>query len=95
MHLTIATKLRLISAVFIAVTASSIITAFYIGGSRSLLTSSPSPAAGGTGLGLSITSMIVQQHRGSIRYHDNHGGGSSFRVTLPVHISSLPETSDG
>lgn len=40
MHLTIASKLSLISAVFIAITAASIITAFYIGGSQQLLDAS-------------------------------------------------------
>ncbi len=40
MRLTIATKFSLFSATFIAVTAASIITAFYIGGTRSLLSNS-------------------------------------------------------
>jgi PAS domain S-box-containing protein len=56
--------------------------------------SSDTRQQGGTGLGLSIANMIVQQHQGTLSYHDNHGGGSSFCVTLPLHITSQHEAHD-
>ena len=38
----------------------------------------------GTGLGLSVSYGIVQEHRGSISVESTLGGGTSFRVALPV-----------
>lgn len=38
----------------------------------------------GTGLGLAITKQIVEQHNGSITASNNHGGGLTFSITLPV-----------
>ncbi len=45
--------------------------------------SSDTRQLGGTGLGLNIARLIVERHHGTIDYHDNPGGGSSFRITLP------------
>ncbi len=39
---------------------------------------------GGTGLGLALCRQIVQQHGGRIWVEDAAGGGSRFRVSLPV-----------
>lgn len=50
---------------------------------------------GGTGLGLNIAKLIVDKHHGAIGYHDNPGGGSSFRVTLPISTPATGETHDG
>jgi signal transduction histidine kinase len=38
----------------------------------------------GTGLGLYISHKIVQAHGGSLEYRETSGGGSTFRVTLPL-----------
>ena len=38
----------------------------------------------GTGLGLSIAYGLIQQHNGDIRVESKLGGGTTFRVTLPV-----------
>jgi signal transduction histidine kinase len=37
----------------------------------------------GTGLGLAISSMIVSQHNGTLSFHRNPGGGTTFRLELP------------
>jgi signal transduction histidine kinase len=39
--------------------------------------------AKGTGLGLAISSMIVSQHNGSLAFHANAAGGTTFRIELP------------
>ena len=39
---------------------------------------------GGIGLGLSITRQVIQQHKGSIEVDSTPGGGSTFKMTLPV-----------
>lgn len=43
---------------------------------------------GGTGLGLAIARDFVELHRGSIEVLDAIGGGSLFRVTIPLHAPS-------
>ena len=48
-----------------------------------------STKAHGTGLGLALCHRIVTEHGGTITYEPRAGGGSSFRVTLPV--SEEPE----
>ena len=39
---------------------------------------------GGTGLGLSIADWIVREHKGTITVTSTPGGGSTFKVQLPV-----------
>ncbi len=43
--------------------------------------------AGGTGLGLAIAKWAVETHRGRISVHARPGGGSEFRIELPVESS--------
>lgn len=38
----------------------------------------------GTGIGLYLCKRIVHLHGGMIKAHNNHGGGCSFRVLLPL-----------
>lgn len=38
----------------------------------------------GTGLGLPIVAKIVDQHGGSLRLAEGHGGGATFEVRLPL-----------
>ena len=40
--------------------------------------------ASGTGLGLALTHKIVEDHRGRITFRSRPGGGTTFRVVLPV-----------
>jgi signal transduction histidine kinase len=40
--------------------------------------------AGGVGLGLALVRSIVQQHAGTVQCLPREGGGSVFRVTLPL-----------
>ncbi|MGP4017910.1 sensor histidine kinase [Saccharopolyspora sp. 5N708] len=41
-------------------------------------------AAGGTGLGLAITAAIAEAHNGRVELHANPGGGSTFRLLIPL-----------
>lgn len=38
----------------------------------------------GTGLGLAVTKKIIDEHRGSIQATSTLGGGTTFRITLPM-----------
>jgi two-component system sensor histidine kinase AtoS len=40
--------------------------------------------AKGTGLGLAITKRLIEQHEGNISVRNNPGGGTTFRILLPV-----------
>jgi signal transduction histidine kinase len=40
----------------------------------------------GSGLGLAISKAIVEQHGGSIQVESEVGGGSHFKILLPLHI---------
>ncbi len=44
----------------------------------------PGAGEGGAGLGLAISRAIVRAHGGSIHVEDRPGGGSCFRVALPL-----------
>lgn len=44
----------------------------------------------GLGLGLSICHSIISAHEGTLRFEPRRGGGTTFRLTLPIHEPSSP-----
>lgn len=50
----------------------------------------PEAGEGGVGLGLAICRAIVQAHGGTIHVEDRPGGGSSFRLALPLDGTPPP-----
>jgi two-component system sensor kinase FixL len=44
----------------------------------------------GMGLGLSISKTIVETHGGRIWAETNHGGGATFRFTVPAVAEAAP-----
>ena len=46
---------------------------------------------GGVGLGLAIVRSLVEAHGGAVGYRARHGGGSVFRVVLPLAGAADPE----
>jgi signal transduction histidine kinase len=42
----------------------------------------------GTGLGLSITQRIIEEHRGTLTVESDGTTGTTFRITLPLEITS-------
>lgn len=44
------------------------------------------------GIGLNLTKDLVNLHNGSISYTENQGGGSIFKVVLPIDPSGYSET---
>lgn len=45
---------------------------------------------GGTGLGLSVSYRIIKEHRGSLDFSSEEGGGTTVVVSLPAVLSSPP-----
>ena len=50
----------------------------------------PEAGDGGVGLGLAICRAIIQAHGGTIHVEDRPGGGSSFRLALPLDGTPPP-----
>jgi K+-sensing histidine kinase KdpD len=42
----------------------------------------------GTGLGLFITKAIITAHNGQIKAFNNHRGGATFVISLPIDSNS-------
>lgn len=51
-----------------------------------------SPKVSGMGLGLSICRAIVAAHSGEITVHPRPGGGSIFRIRLPLPVNNRPDS---
>jgi signal transduction histidine kinase len=49
----------------------------------------------GTGLGLYISRKIVEAHGGTIDHLERPGGGTTFRVSLPLERRNSSETASG
>ncbi|MCY1035761.1 ATP-binding protein [Corallococcus sp. BB11-1] len=47
---------------------------------------------GGLGLGLWVSRQVVEAHQGHIDVEDTPGGGTTFRVTLPLKDAAVPPT---
>ena len=43
----------------------------------------------GTGLGLSVSHSVIQQHDGMIQFENRPGGGSIFKILLPLNTESV------
>lgn len=50
------------------------------------------PVGEGTGLGLSLSYNIVEKHHGRITAHSQIGGGTRFRIVLPIRQPAAPDT---
>jgi len=48
----------------------------------------------GTGLGLAVTKKIVEEHGGEIQATSKVGGGTTFRIVLPLHSIKAKDSGD-
>ena len=46
----------------------------------------------GTGLGLSLAKQIIEIHGGTISVESEHGNGSKFTFTIPIHLEGMEPT---
>lgn len=46
----------------------------------------------GTGLGLSLAKQIIELHGGTITVESEHGNGSKFTFTIPIHLEGMEPT---
>jgi PAS domain S-box-containing protein len=49
----------------------------------------------GTGLGLAVTHKIIQEHNGKIKVESAWGGGTAFRIYLPIDESREGQNNEG